>query len=95
MSTYTFLFAWFEASPEGRKFARDKFAENSEARFPERMIAEVSQLGHEAQKLLRQQHQPLVGQDPSPPKSFQSQAELAQMTTKLAAYFDQARVKWQ
>ena len=41
MPTYTFLFCWFEASPQGRKFAQEKFAENSESRFPERMISEV------------------------------------------------------
>lgn len=42
LSTYTFLFAWFEASPKGRTFAAEKFAENSDPRYPPRMIAEVS-----------------------------------------------------
>lgn len=34
LPTFTFLFAWFEASPEGRAFATEKFAENSDDRHP-------------------------------------------------------------
>ena len=41
LSTYTFLFAWFTEAPEGRNFAVEKFAENEDARHPERMMAEV------------------------------------------------------
>lgn len=47
-STYAFLFAWFEAKPEARAFSQEKYAENKEKTRPERMTAEVAQLGSEA-----------------------------------------------
>ena len=56
-STYAFLFAWFESRPEARAFSQEKFADNENSTYPERMNSEVGQLGTEAEhKLL--EHQP-------------------------------------
>lgn len=48
MSTFAFLFAWFAASPQGKAFAEEKFAENSDNRHILRMSNDVASLGHEA-----------------------------------------------
>ena len=40
-STYAFLFAWFESRPEARAFSQEKFADNENSKYPERMISEV------------------------------------------------------
>ena len=47
-ATYAFLFAWFEANPRARTFAKEKFAENDNSNYPERMESEIRQLGFEA-----------------------------------------------
>ena len=51
-STFAFLFAWFEANPEAKAFSAEKFAENPNALYPERMVAEITQLGKESQAKL-------------------------------------------
>jgi len=33
-STFAFLFAWFEATPQAKIFAAGKFAENENAQYP-------------------------------------------------------------
>ena len=52
LSTYAFLFAWFETHPEGMKFAKEKFSENSDERHHLRMNNEVELLGAEARVCL-------------------------------------------
>lgn len=52
MSTYAFLFMWFDASQKGRNFAAEKFAENSDKRHSVRMTNEVVMLGEEAKNCL-------------------------------------------
>jgi len=52
LSTFAFLFAWFETNPEGMKFAKEKFSENSDERHHLRMSTEVEQLGVEARACL-------------------------------------------
>ena len=96
LSTYSFLFAWFAEGPAGRAFAVEKFAENVDAQFPERMMTEVGQLGVEAREHLKnpfERHTSSVVVMSR--KSFQSQAESTQMSIKLAAYFDRERANWQ
>lgn len=44
-ATYAFLFAWFEAKPLAKAFSAEKFAENENSHYPERMTAEIAQLG--------------------------------------------------
>ena len=46
--TYAFLFAWFEACPKAQAFAKDKFVENENSHYPDRMQSEIRQLGVEA-----------------------------------------------
>ena len=41
-ATFAFLFAWFEASPEAKIFSAEKFAENPNQQYPERMVAEIA-----------------------------------------------------
>ena len=41
-ATFAFLFAWFEASPDAKIFSADKFAENPNKQYPERMVAEIA-----------------------------------------------------
>ena len=96
LSTYSFLFAWFAQAPKSRAFAAEKFAENVDAQYPDRMMTEVDQLGIEAKELLKnpfERHTSSVVVMSR--KSFQSQAESTQMSIKLAAYFDRESAKWQ
>ena len=96
LSTYSFLFAWFAQAPESRAFATEKFAENVDAQYPDRMMTEVDQLGIAAKELLKnpfERHTSSVVVMSR--KSFQSQAESTQMSIKLAAYFDRESAKWQ
>ena len=53
-STYAFLFSWFEARPEARAFSQEKFADNENHKYPERMTSEVHQLGIEAERKLHE-----------------------------------------
>ena len=39
--TFAFLFAWFEARPEAKIFSQEKFAENENSAYPERMTSEI------------------------------------------------------
>lgn len=54
-ATFAFLFAWFEACPQAKSFSREKFTDNANAGYPERMMSEVEQLGVEAQLKLHQE----------------------------------------
>ena len=51
-ATFSFLFAWFEASPQARQFQREKYAESQNPEHPERMLSEVAQLSDEAMQTL-------------------------------------------
>lgn len=53
-ATFAFLFAWFETNPQARKFSTEKFAENDNAGYSERMTDEIAQLGEEAQRKLQE-----------------------------------------
>lgn len=53
LPTYAFLFASFATSAKAKAFSENKFAENPDARYPKRMALEISQLGQEAFKHLR------------------------------------------
>ena len=53
-ATFAFLFAWFEANPVAKLFSAEKFAENDNHHYPERMTTEIAQLGLEAQSKLAQ-----------------------------------------
>lgn len=48
LSTFAFLYSWFESCPDGRTFATEKFAENSDERHVVRMTTEVTELGNAA-----------------------------------------------
>ena len=50
--TYAFLFAWFSTNPAASSFSVDKFGENQNSQYPERMGREISLLGEEALRRL-------------------------------------------
>jgi len=50
--TFAFLFAWYEANPLAREFSAEKFAENENSDYPERMTAEIALLADEARAKL-------------------------------------------
>ena len=52
-ATYAFLFAYFTQHQQALEFAKKKYEENPDTRYPERMLLEVEQLGREAMKHLR------------------------------------------
>lgn len=52
LPTYAFLFRWFSQSPDAIDFATEKFHENSDKGYPERMLTEIAHLGGEAYKHL-------------------------------------------
>ena len=43
--TYAFLFAWFSQQPNAQEFCSQKFSENQDDRYPQRMTQEILQLG--------------------------------------------------
>ena len=51
-ATFSFLFAWFEASPQARQFQCEKYAESQNPEHPGRMLSEVAQLSDEAMQTL-------------------------------------------
>ena len=95
MSTYSFLFAWFETHPEGRKFAKEKFSENSDERHHVRMSTEVEQLGVEARACLQNAPSLCTTTTISTThKSFMSQIDTQQMAKVLAAHYETEKDVW-
>ena len=68
--TYAFLFAWFDANPKAQAFSAEKFAENDNSHYPERMTAEIAQLGQEALAKLQATSSPVTERKGSSPKGF-------------------------
>lgn len=80
MSTYAFIFAWFEASPIGRAFANEKFEENSDEGYPLRMNTEVSLLGKEAIASLKELQMSQPASAIETRKSFMGKPAATQMS---------------
>lgn len=51
-SVFSFLFAWFQAKPEAQAFAQEKFEENTDKTYPERLMKEVYLLSEVALKTM-------------------------------------------
>ena len=84
-ATFAFLFAWFEANPRAKSFSAEKFAENENTRYPERMCAEISHLGEEAQAKL---------QAPSTTTPLMTQAATQVMKQALVKYLRTSIDSW-
>lgn len=50
--TFAFLFTWFTRTEEALAFAKSKFEENSDQRYPDRMLNELEHLGSVAEEHL-------------------------------------------
>ena len=89
-STFSFLFAWFESNPQAKNFALEKFKENKDPQHPNRMIAEITQLGAEAEgKLQSQQQTPCIS------SGLMSQQAAVQMRRSLNKYLQNSKARWQ
>ena len=92
-ATCAFLFAWFQANPKAQSFSAERFAENKNAHYPERMTDEITHLAEEALKKLQY---PYAAQRISPLKSFMGQeADIEQMRRTLVTFLQNNKVKWE
>ena len=85
---YAFLFAWFDAKPEARAFAMEKFEENPDPSYPTRMVNETAELGQEAMQNL------LTPKVNSAHKSFIGGEEKQKMAKQLQSYLTENQRKW-
>ena len=90
--SYAFLFAWYQANPKAGKFSAEKFAENKNPQYPERMTAEIAQLGREA--LLKLSSATMLDRKASN-KAFLSQPAAQAMKRTLEKYVQTYMKKWQ
>lgn len=92
-ATFAFLFAWFEANPQARQFSSEKFAENDNPGYLERMTDEIAQLGHEAQRKLEEGRGSRVGVSKEY-QAFMTAAMTEQMRRILEKYLLGNKTKW-
>ena len=89
-SVFAFLFAWFQAKPDAKAFAYEKFEQNSDKSYPDRLMKEVALLSQEAVKQLTE---PDITVQPKK-VLFMDKAATLKMSRQLVNYLQSLKATW-